>query len=110
MSNIGLYKALDRANVKYDVVAVGDKYVVESMVKNGYNLGGEQSGHIINSNHSLFGDGLKTAMNILEVKEAYGPDAIAGFSSARTVNEDNYLFDKVSARGQSSIKYIYMEA
>lgn len=67
MSNIGLYKALDRANVKYDVVAVGDKYVVESMVKNGYNLGGEQSGHIINSNHSLFGDGLKTAMNILEV-------------------------------------------
>ena len=65
MSNIGLYKAFDQND--YEQVAVGDKNVVESMSRNGYCLGGEQSGHIINSNHCLFGDGLKTAMNVLEV-------------------------------------------
>ena len=67
MSNIGLYKAFDQNDIDYEQVAVGDKNVVESMSRNGYCLGGEQSGHIINSNHCLFGDGLKTAMNVLEV-------------------------------------------
>ena len=67
MSNIGLYKALDQKNIDYDVVAVGDKNVVQSMKRNNYSLGGEQSGHIINGNHCYFGDGLKTALNILEV-------------------------------------------
>ncbi len=67
MSNIGLYKAFDANDINYEQVAVGDKNVVESMSRNGYNLGGEQSGHIINSNHCLFGDGLKTALNVLEV-------------------------------------------
>ncbi len=67
MSNIGLYKALDRANIAYDIVSVGDKNVADSMVKNDFAIGGEQSGHIINKHHGLFGDGLKTAMNILAV-------------------------------------------
>lgn len=66
MSNIGLYKALDRAHIAYDIVAVGDKNVADSMVRNDFAIGGEQSGHIINKHSGLFGDGLKTAMNILE--------------------------------------------
>lgn len=72
MSNIGLYKALDRADINYDIVAVGDKNVVESIVKNHHSLGGEQSGHIINSHTGLFGDGLKTAMEVLEVIKETG--------------------------------------
>lgn len=67
MSNIGLFKALDRVGINYDITPVGDKNVVDSLVKNGFVIGGEQSGHIINTHDGLFGDGLKTAMSILEV-------------------------------------------
>ena len=67
MSNIGLFKALDRAGIDYDVVAVGDRNVVQSMAKNGHVIGGEQSGHIICSYTGMFGDGVKTALNLLEV-------------------------------------------
>ena len=67
MSNIGLYKALDRAGIDYDVTTVGDRFVVQSMVENGHCLGGEQSGHIICSYTGMFGDGVKTALNLLEV-------------------------------------------
>lgn len=47
MSNLGMYKALEKAGMTSVKTKVGDRYVVEEMVKNGYNLGGEQSGHII---------------------------------------------------------------
>lgn len=67
MSNIGLFKALDRADIKYSITAVGDKSVADLMVKNDYVIGGEQSGHIINKYTGMFGDGLKTALNVLEV-------------------------------------------
>lgn len=49
MSNLGLYKACDRAGIRYEKTAVGDKYVCENMMANGYSLGGEQSGHIISA-------------------------------------------------------------
>jgi phosphoglucosamine mutase len=67
MSNLGLYKAFDKAGIKYDQTAVGDKYVNESMVKNGYCLGGEQSGHIIFSKHATTGDGILTSLMLMEV-------------------------------------------
>ena len=67
MSNIGLKKALEAAGIEYEIVAVGDKNVVECMRANDYVVGGEQSGHIINSYSALFGDGVKTALNVLEV-------------------------------------------
>lgn len=67
MSNIGLYKALEKAGIKSDIVSVGDKYVLESILKNGYSFGGEQAGHIINHNISTIGDGLITALSILRV-------------------------------------------
>jgi phosphoglucosamine mutase len=67
MSNLGLYKACDKAGLRYEKTAVGDKYVYENMVKNNYSLGGEQSGHIIFSKHATTGDGILTSLMIMEV-------------------------------------------
>lgn len=70
MSNFGLYKALDAAGIGYVKTAVGDKYVYEDMVKNGRRLGGEQSGHIIFSKYARTGDGILTALKVMEVMMA----------------------------------------
>ncbi|MDE6953430.1 MAG: phosphoglucosamine mutase [Erysipelotrichales bacterium] len=66
MSNMGLYKALDKAGISYEKTAVGDKYVYENMVQNGHCIGGEQSGHIIFSKHATTGDGILTSLKIME--------------------------------------------
>ena len=67
MSNMGLFKAMKRENIDICVTTVGDKYVNEAMVANGYVLGGEQSGHIIFSKHATTGDGILTSLMIMEV-------------------------------------------
>lgn len=67
MSNMGLFKALDKVGIDYEKTTVGDKYVNEAMVANGYVLGGEQSGHIIFSKHATTGDGILTALMLMEV-------------------------------------------
>ena len=67
MSNIGLYKACDKAGIKYEKTAVGDKYVYENMTQNNYSLGGEQSGHIIFSKYATTGDGILTSLLLMEV-------------------------------------------
>ena len=67
MSNLGLYKACDQVGLRYEKTAVGDKYVYENMSKNGYQLGGEQSGHIIFSKHATTGDGILTSLKVMEV-------------------------------------------
>ena len=67
MSNFGLYKAFDEIGIEYDKTKVGDKYVYESMVKNGHRIGGEQSGHIIFSKYATTGDGILTAIKMMEV-------------------------------------------
>ena len=67
MSNFGLYKALDRAGIGYEKTAVGDKYVYECMRSNGYLIGGEQSGHIIFSKYATTGDGMLTAIKLMQV-------------------------------------------
>ena len=67
MSNFGLYLAFDEAGINYEKTAVGDKYVYENMLKNGHVLGGEQSGHIIFSKHARTGDGILTAIMLMEV-------------------------------------------
>ncbi|MCI9545072.1 MAG: phosphoglucosamine mutase [Lachnospiraceae bacterium] len=66
MSNLGLYKALDREGISYEKTSVGDKYVCENMMTNGYSLGGEQSGHIIFSRHASTGDGILTSLMLME--------------------------------------------
>ncbi len=67
MSNMGLYKALDREGIAYEQTAVGDKYVFENMMANNHSLGGENSGHIIFSKHARTGDGILTSLKIMEV-------------------------------------------
>ena len=67
MSNLGLYKALDRQGIQYEKTAVGDKYVFENMMKYDHALGGEQSGHIIFSKHAMTGDGVLTSLKLMEV-------------------------------------------
>ena len=66
MSNMGLYKALDALGIGYEKTAVGDKYVAENMRQNGHLIGGEQSGHIIFGRLANTGDGLLTAIKVME--------------------------------------------
>ena len=67
MSNIGLYKALDKAGIAYEKTDVGDKYVNANMMEYGHSLGGEQSGHIIFSKYAVTGEGVLTSLMLMEV-------------------------------------------
>ncbi len=66
MSNIGLYKAFEAAGIGFEVTDVGDKYVWENMRRTGNRLGGEQSGHIIFGKYATTGDGVLTAIKIMQ--------------------------------------------
>lgn len=66
MSNFGLYKALDKKGIGYEKTKVGDKYVYENMRENGHRIGGEQSGHIIFGKYATTGDGMLTAIKIMQ--------------------------------------------
>ena len=66
MSNMGLYKALDELGIGYEKTAVGDKYVAENMREHGHLIGGEQSGHIIFGRLANTGDGILTAIKVME--------------------------------------------
>ena len=66
MSNFGLYKALDEAQIGYKKTAVGDRFVYECMSEGGYSVGGEQSGHIILSKYATTGDGILTSIELME--------------------------------------------
>jgi phosphoglucosamine mutase len=70
MSNIGLELALRNAGIRLIRCAVGDKYVMEELIRSGLSLGGEQSGHIIFSEYLFTGDGLATALNVLRTMSA----------------------------------------
>ena len=72
MCNYGLEKKMKEEGIKVVKTGVGDKYVVEEMRKNGYNLGGEQSGHIIFLDHTTTGDGCVAALNVLAVMKQSG--------------------------------------
>lgn len=67
MSNMGLYKALKEAGIGYEQTNVGDKYVYENMRANGHMIGGEESGHIIFSKYATTGDGMLTALKLMQV-------------------------------------------
>ena len=66
MSNLGLYRALDEAGISYEQTTVGDRFVYENMQQNGHCIGGEQSGHIILSKYATTGDGILTALKLME--------------------------------------------
>ncbi len=65
MSNMGLYKALDALDIRTEKTPVGDKYVAENMMTNGFVLGGEQSGHIIFGKYATTGDGILTSLMVM---------------------------------------------
>ncbi|MES9682877.1 phosphoglucosamine mutase [Bacillus sp. AFS001701] len=72
MSNLGFYKAVETNGMKSAVTGVGDRYVMEEMRKNGFNLGGEQSGHIIFLDHITTGDGMLSAIQLVSIVKETG--------------------------------------
>jgi phosphoglucosamine mutase len=72
MSNLGLERALQRQGLRLERTPVGDRYVVEAMRQGGYNLGGEQSGHLIFLDHASTGDGIIAALQVLAVMQRTG--------------------------------------
>ncbi len=85
MSNFGLEKRMNESGIQVVLTGVGDKYVVEEMRKNGYNLGGEQSGHIIFLDHTTTGDGCIAALSVLSVMRQTG----------KKMSELNMVFEDV---------------
>lgn len=72
MSNLGFFKFAEANGIKTDMVKVGDRYVLESLTKNDYSIGGEQSGHIILRDFTITGDGQMTAAKVMEVMKETG--------------------------------------
>ncbi|GAB0312326.1 phosphoglucosamine mutase [Staphylococcus pseudintermedius] len=72
MSNLGFYKALEAEGIQSDKTKVGDRYVVEEMRRGHYNLGGEQSGHIVMMDYNTTGDGLLTGVHLAAVVKCSG--------------------------------------
>ena len=72
MSNMGFFKFCEENGIKCEKTKVGDRYVLENMVANGYSIGGEQSGHIIFLDHATTGDGQMSAIQVLNVLKRTG--------------------------------------
>ena len=72
MSNMGLLRDLERNSINYECTAVGDRYVLERMLEEGYSLGGEQSGHVIFTRFATTGDGQLTAVQLLDIIKTTG--------------------------------------
>ena len=72
MSNLGFFRAMESMDIPYEVTPVGDRHVAEAMIRHGSSLGGEQSGHVILSDHVTTGDGIVTALALLDVMARSG--------------------------------------
>jgi phosphoglucosamine mutase len=72
MSNLGFFKAIESLDIPYEVTPVGDRHVAEAMIRSGAALGGEQSGHVILAGYATTGDGLVTALALLDVMARSG--------------------------------------
>ena len=104
MSNLGLKKFCENNKIKFMQTKVGDRYVLEKLLKEGYNLGGEQSGHIIFLDYNPTGDGILTSLMLVscsleqqsklsklaEIIKIY-PQVLI---NAKVTNEKKYDFDK----------------
>ena len=104
MSNLGFHKALDREGINKAVTAVGDRYVVEEMRKSGYNLGGEQSGHVILMDYNTTGDGQLTAVQLTKVIRETGK-SLSQLASEVTI----YPQKLVNIRVENAMKEKAME-
>src|SRR6056297_94607 len=104
MSNMGLFESLGSRGIKIEKTRVGDRYVLEKMLADGYNFGGEQSGHLIFLDHNTTGDGLLSALMLLKVMKKRGKK----LSELKTIME---AFPQVliNARVDNDKKHDYME-
>ena len=84
MSNLGFHKAIEEMGCTADVTSVGDRYVLESMLKTGCVIGGEQSGHIIFSNYSTTGDGILSALQLVKAIKLSG-EKVSALSDKVTI-------------------------
>ena len=106
MSNLGLYKALDKAEIAYEKTDVGDKYVNANMMENGHSLGGEQSGHIIFSKYAATGDGILTSLMLMEVmleKKTRLSELRRGFKVFPQCLKNVRVSDKPAVMGDSDV-------
>ena len=113
MSNFGLYKAFDQLGIGYAKTAVGDKYVYKYMMQNGCRLGGEQSGHIIFSNHASTGDGILTSLKVMEcmmAKKKALSQLREGFTFYPQVLENIQVAHKAAARNDPDVQRAIAEA
>ena len=104
MSNMGLDLCLDKKDIAVVKTQVGDRYVIEEMKKSGHVLGGEQSGHIIFLEHNTTGDGLLTALQLIEAVREQGKP-LSELSSIMTTMPQVLINAKV----ENSNKHSYME-
>lgn len=116
MSNLGLFMAGEKLGINIPRTKVGDRYVLEEMLKNGYNIGGEQSGHIIFLDHNTTGDGLVSALQFLAVLKKTGLKASEAASIVtimpqvlrnavvRLENKDNYMENAEIAAACSALE------
>ncbi|HER2189773.1 TPA: phosphoglucosamine mutase [Streptococcus pyogenes] len=104
MSNLGFHKALDKQGINKAITAVGDRYVVEEMRSSGYNLGGEQSGHVIIMDYNTTGDGQLTAIQLAKVMKETG-QSLSELAAEVTI----YPQKLVNIRVENSMKERAME-
>ncbi|MGB0440270.1 MAG: phosphoglucosamine mutase, partial [Paracoccaceae bacterium] len=98
MSNLGLERFLGGRGVRLERTPVGDRYVVETMRRNGYNLGGEQSGHIVMTDYATTGDGLVAGLQVLSKMKSSGQPASALLRSFDPVPQilENVRYDPMT--------------
>ncbi|HHD3677709.1 TPA: phosphoglucosamine mutase [Streptococcus pyogenes] len=104
MSNLGFHKALDKQGINKAITAIGDRYVVEEMRSSGYNLGGEQSGHVIIMDYNTTGDGQLTAIQLAKVMKETGK-SLSELAAEVTI----YPQKLVNIRVENSMKERAME-
>ena len=107
MSNLGLYKACDANGMRYEQTAVGDKYVAENMLANGYRIGGEQSGHIIFSKYATTGDGILTSLMVVQtmLDKKQSLSTLAGeMKTYPQILKNVKVFDKAAAQANPKVQ------
>jgi len=112
MSNMGLYKALGEHGINVRTTDVGDKYVYEMMQNENYCLGGEESGHIIFSKYASTGDGLITALKIMEVlidSKLKASNLTDGFLKFPQLTKNIKVKSKDEVMNDKDIKNLYEE-
>ena len=104
MSNFGLYKILEAEGISYEKTKVGDRYVYENMAENNYDLGGEQSGHIIFMRHATTGDGIIKLMEVLLEEKKSLKDCLSDYRKFPQVLENVRVTDKALAENNPAVQ------